>query len=119
MNESESRSLDTYRLTSVVELHREGYDAANRPTIVLDPSRVPESLRPLIPLAEHWGIADDAIRDDLFQSASASDLEHLRIALCSHDAPLDEWLAGPESFAASPSPEYVAFSAMRMGADAI
>ena len=117
MNESESSQSDIYRLTTVGELRRAGFTAANRPTIALDPSRVPVPLRPLIPLAERWGIADDVIRDDVFHQATASDLQHLVATLRLHDDALDEWLAGPEASVVPPSPEYVAFSAMRMGAD--
>jgi hypothetical protein len=117
VNESQSSPSDAYRLTTVGELRQAGFTAANRPTITLDPSRVPVSLRPLIPLAERWGIADDVIRDDVFRQAIASDLQHLVAVLREHDDALDEWLAGPEASVAPPSPEYVAFSAMRMGAD--
>jgi hypothetical protein len=98
-------------------LNRAGFTAANRPTIILDPSRVPVSLRPLIPLAEQWGVADDVIREELFRHASASELQHLSIAVRKHDDALDAWLAGPEAASASPSPEYLAFSAMHMAVD--
>ena len=120
MNESKSSLPDdanSFRLTTVGEARRAGFTAANRPTIVLDPSRVPLSLRPLIPLAERWGIPDDVIRDDVFRQASPSELEHLTTILREHDDALDAWLAGPEASSALPSLEYVAFSAMRMGAD--
>ena len=114
MSESESGPLNSYRLTTVGELRRAGFTAANRPTIILDPSRVPVSLRPLIPLAEKWGISDDVIRDDVFRLASASDLQHLADTLRKYEGALDDWLAGAEAASNSPSPEYVAFSAMRM-----
>jgi len=120
MNESKSslpNDPDSFRLTTVGELRRAGFTSANRPTIVLDPARIPPSLRPLIPLAERWGIADDVIRDDVFRQTSPSELEHLTMTLREHDDALDSWLAGPEASSDSPSPEYVAFSAMRMGAD--
>ena len=122
MNESESsppNDSNPYRVTTVGELRREGFTAANRPTITLDPSRVPVSLHPLIPLAERWGIADEVIRDDVFSQGSASEIQHLTTMLREHDDALDAWLGGPESFSHSPSPEYVAFSAMRMGADGL
>jgi hypothetical protein len=112
-----ANDANAYRVTTVGELRRAGFTAANRPAIVLDPSRVPVSLRPLIPLAEHWGIPDDVIRDDVFRRATAAELQHLTKTLRQHAAALDAWLAGPESSAASPSAEYIAFSAMRMGVD--
>ena len=119
MSKSESGAQNSYRLTTVGELRRAGFTADSRPTIILDPSRVPVSLRPLIPLAEKWGISDDVIRDDVFRFASASDLQHLTDTLRQHEAALDEWLAGPEASSTLPSPEYVAFSAMRMGVDCL
>jgi hypothetical protein len=42
-----------------------GLTAENRPTIVLDVAKVPAGLRPLIPLAEQFGINDDLIREDV------------------------------------------------------
>jgi hypothetical protein len=117
MSESESGPQNSYRLMTVGELRHAGFTAASRPTIILDPSRVPVSLRLLIPLAEKWGISDDVIRDDVFRLASPSDLQHLTDTLREHEAALDDWLAGPEAASTSPSPEYVAFSAMRMGVD--
>jgi hypothetical protein len=41
-----------------------GLYAKNRPVIRLDPEQVPVYLRPLITLAEKWGIGDDIIRND-------------------------------------------------------
>jgi hypothetical protein len=41
-----------------------GLTAENRPIIKLDPAKVPEPLRHLIPLAERFGISDDLIRED-------------------------------------------------------
>jgi hypothetical protein len=106
-----------YRLTTAGDLQRAGYTSANRPTITWDRSRVPDALHPLIPLAEKWGIADDVIREDVLRQASASELEQLRMTVQEHDDVLDEWLAGSEALSRSPTPEYVAFSAMRMAVD--
>ena len=53
------------------ELQRQyGLYAENRPTIRLDPQKVPAQLHDLIPLAETWGIGDDIIRFDFEQRAS-------------------------------------------------
>jgi hypothetical protein len=106
-----------YQLTTVGKLRAAGRTAASRPTITLDPARVPHALRQLIPLAEQWGITDDIIRDDVFRQASASDIRRLRKILRENDGELDKWLAGPEASSRSPSSEYIAFSAMRMGVD--
>ena len=54
-----------------------GLTAENRPTIHLDPSRVPAQFRQWIPLAERWGIGDDLIRDDCVQKATPEELREL------------------------------------------
>jgi hypothetical protein len=76
-----------------------------------------ENLRHLIPYAELWGVNDDLIRDDMVRSAPREALEDLKRLVERHDDLLDEWLAGPEADVASPSTEYLAFTAMRMAAD--
>ncbi len=97
--------------------HKHGLYAENRPVINLDPERVPEPLRALIPLAEKFGIADDLIREDFFAKAPESELSHLKKTLVAYDGHLDDWLAGPEAEGPQFSDEYIAFSAMRMGVD--
>lgn len=96
-----------------------GLYAENRPAIKLNPARVPEPLRSLIPLAEKFGISDDLIREDLFAKTSKAELERLKRMLAQYNDKFDEWLAGPESKGPDFTPEYIAFSAMRMGADCI
>ena len=88
---------------------------ARRPT--LNPSRVPRQLLQLIPMAEFWGIGDDLIREDVVTKAPVEALEALRVAVRANRATLNEWLAGPEADPSQPSPEYLAFSNMRMAAD--
>jgi hypothetical protein len=83
----------------------------------IHPQNVPEDLRPLIPYAEFWGIADDLERERLVRAASSDALVNLVAVIRAHDNALDRWLAGPEAQSAQPSDEYVAFSAMRMAAD--
>jgi hypothetical protein len=47
-----------FELLSVEEMRRKyGLVAANRPAIHLEPAKVPERLRALIPYAELWGSA--------------------------------------------------------------
>lgn len=94
-----------------------GLYAENRPVVKLDPKRVPEQLRELIPLAEKFGISDDLIREDFFAKTPKSELTKLKRTLSKYDDFLDEWLAGPEADGPSFSDEYIAFSAMRMGVD--
>jgi hypothetical protein len=94
-----------------------GLTAENRPTIRLDPSRVPERLRHLIPIAELYGISDDLIREDLLSKTPPGDLAELRRLVQEHDDLLDDWLAGPAAHGPSFSAEYVAFTCMRMAAD--
>jgi hypothetical protein len=93
--------------------------AENRPFIKLDPRRVPEPLRVLIPLAEKFGISDDLIREDFFDKTPKSELVKLKRTLADYDNLLDEWLAGPEADGPKFSKEYIAFSAMRMGVDCL
>jgi len=89
--------------------------AENRPIIKLNPRRVPEPLRKLIPLAEKFGISDDLIRDDFFAKTPKRELTDLKNTLTEFENLLDEWLAGPEADGPEYSDEYIAFSAMRMG----
>lgn len=96
-----------------------GLTAENRPTIVLDPRKVPESLRILIPLAERFGIGDDLIREDYVQKCPKSDLVDMKKAVEDHQDQLEAWLTGPESKAPTLSREYVAFTCLLMSADAV
>ena len=94
-----------------------GLCAENRPAIKLDPARVPKQLHVMIPLAEKFGVSDDLIRNDLFAKTPRAELEKLKKPIDRFEKTLDKWLAGPEADGPDYSPEYVAFSAMRMGAD--
>jgi hypothetical protein len=96
-----------------------GLYAERRPFIRLDPKRVPELLRELIPLAEKYGISDDLIREDFFAKTPKRELTKLKRTLAKHHDLLDEWLAGPEADGPGFSDEYIAFSAMRMGIDCL
>lgn len=87
------------------------------PEIQLDPLKIPQQLRHLIPVAEKWGISDDMLRIDAVRKADAAELADLNRVIREHDDAIDEWLAGPESSSRSPSQEYLAFTHMRMAAD--
>jgi hypothetical protein len=84
---------------------------------VLDPANVPPDLRHLIPLAERFGIIDDARRESLISATSPLEIASLKATIAAHDDTLDAWLAGPEADGQTFSEEYLAFSAMRMAAD--
>ena len=83
----------------------------------LDSTGVPEGLRPYIPFAELRGLSDDLERELLVERAPLAAKTDLTRLVEKIDDALDEWLAGPEADNPFPSPEYVAFSAMRMAAD--
>ena len=69
-----------------------GPAAVDRPVIELDPSKVPEDLRDLIPVAERWGIGDDVLRSALEEQASEEEKEQFREALRGRTARITEWL---------------------------
>lgn len=86
------------------------------PQLQLDKGAIPERFWPLIPYAEFWGIADDVTREELVIQAPFEVKRNFRDVITNLNADLNEWLAGPEADNPDPSPEYVAFSAMRMAA---
>jgi hypothetical protein len=67
--------------------------AENRPTIRLNPAKVPSDLRDLIPVAEKWGIADDIIRNDFVMKASPKEKAALSAALKGRNKRITQWLA--------------------------
>jgi hypothetical protein len=70
-----------------------GLYAENRPTISLDPRKVPPGLRDLIPLAETWGIGDDIIRFDFEQKAPEAAKGELVRTLAGRIDEIQEWLS--------------------------
>jgi hypothetical protein len=94
-----------------------GLTADNRRLIQLDPREVPSKLRHLVPLAEHFGIPDDLIRQDLLAKTPAEEVEEMRRVVAAHDEAFDEWLGGPEAAGPNYSAEYIAFTCLRMAAD--
>ncbi len=91
-----------------------GLYAENRPTIRLDPLKVPERLRQLIPLAEQFGISDDLIREDVVAKTPPAEVAAAREAVKALDHVFDECLAGPEADGPEFSDEYIAFSCLRI-----
>lgn len=107
-----------YEVAPAGELQEKyGLYAENRPELHLNATKVPQSLHPLIPLAEKYGVSDDIMRDDLIQKTPKAELRTLKKTVADYAGLLLEWLAGPESQSGDPPPEYVAFSALLMAAD--
>ncbi len=66
--------------------------ASDRPDIRINPDSIPEDLRPLIPLAERWGISDDVIRFNCIKAASREERAELLCAVDRHRSDLTAWL---------------------------
>ncbi len=81
---------------------------------MLNPFKVPPTLRHLIPLAQRFGVENDRDRAEALAKASRDELETLRIVIAKHDSYLDAWLAGPEIEAEEVSDEYAAFTCLRI-----
>jgi hypothetical protein len=74
--------------------------------VALNPQRVPEPCRVLLPLAERWGVGDDYEREALVSASREAALAALVSAVDSvPDKDLHGWLAGPESWSANPTQE--------------
>ena len=87
--------------------------------MILRPNVIPSRLRPLIHYAAFWGASDDAVRESLVDAAPEHVKENLVAIVAEFDDELDEWLAGEEADSPTPSPECIAFSAMRMASDLV
>lgn len=85
--------------------------------IDFDESKVPKSLRKLIPYAVFWGISDDLERENLAEQAPENLKVDLKKIIRENDDELDKWLARPESQYKNLSDAYIAFSALRMVSD--
>jgi hypothetical protein len=110
----------TFEVLPAGEMRRKyGLTSENRPTIRLDPARIPAELWHLIPSAEQFGVSDDLIREDIIAKTPPEELATLRAAIAPHDAALDRWLAGPEADGPKFSAEYIAFACLRMAADGV
>src|SRR5437763_1567574 len=91
-----------------------GLTAENRPTITLDPAKVPPGLRHLIPLAEQFGISDDLIREDLLAKTPPGDVETVQRFVEAHNDRFNDWLVGSAAIQPRLSPEYIAFTCLLM-----
>jgi hypothetical protein len=98
---------------------RYGLVAENRRTPTLDPNAVPQALRHLVALAERFGESDDLIRADIVAKAPREELAAVRQTVAAQDRDFDVWLAGPEADGPDFSPEYIAFTCLRMACDGV
>ena len=69
-----------------------GLYAENRPEIKLDPEKVPQELRDLVPLAEKWGIGDDIMRYDFGIKASMEEKQELSDKFNNRHELIRNWL---------------------------
>ena len=78
----------------------------------LNPQQVPEDLRHLVPLAEKWGIGDDADRNARVESSTPAERSELRAAITPVASSITTWL---DSFGKEPmSNEAAAFMYMQL-----
>lgn len=84
-------------LPSHVLRDEHGFNASNRPTIVVDADQVPEQLRRLIPYVERWAIPCDVTRLDYFEQ-HREDVAQFYYAVLPYERQISAWLdAQPES----------------------
>jgi len=64
----------------------------------LDPKLLPQKLRPLVPVAEKWGLGDDIARGYFLRRATRQEKAALRAAMQAHGQRISAWLdtLGPE-----------------------
>jgi len=85
----------------------------------LNPAKVPEGLRHLIPLAEKYGISDDCYRDEVVESLNESEEQELMDFFDDWTEELDNWLCGSEADSTRPSDEYITFTCLTMAAELV
>lgn len=85
---------------------------------MMDASRIPSELQPLVRLLDDWAISDDMDRSLKIENADKEELKALVAAVDAVDSSaLYEWLAGPEASSSTPSPAYLAMTCLTMAAD--
>jgi hypothetical protein len=114
---TDNERLQPRRLMSRREL-REKYGAIPKDRLApeINPDDVPEMLRPLIPLAEKWGIVEDdwEPRDIVEEKAPRHELEDVVHQVSPYvDTVFNEWLAGPEAEVPEFTTAYLAFTELR------
>jgi hypothetical protein len=89
----------------------------------LDPAKVPENQRFIIPFAETWGMGyvgdldDYEIRKILFAEASLEEIRKLVETVAPYMETMEDWLAGDAATIFSISDEYLAFTCLSMAYD--
>jgi|SRR5579872_2814747 len=108
-----------FQVLSGEEVEKEYDPSYVPPPIKLNPERVPEGLWHLIPLAENWGrFSDDVIRAVTVRKLSRDEFAQLEEAVGEKAELFDEWLVSRARISAPElSPEYLAFTLLRMAAD--
>ena len=91
--------------------------APEAPIPRLDLSKIPEDLRPLVPIVQEWGIGDDVDRGHKVDGASPEERQRLRQALTPHQTRITAWL---DSFGRGAMPaEAAAFMYTQLALDEI
>ncbi|MEH6461361.1 hypothetical protein [Chitinimonas sp. JJ19] len=117
MNNAEIASNKILVLSEIEDMW--GSSVVALPRVLFDLNDVPEDLHVLAPYAIFWGISDDWAREDILKRTPDRLKINLKWVVSKFDDQLDAWLAGEEASRSDPSDAYIAFSAMRMGADFI
>ncbi|MBV9100950.1 MAG: hypothetical protein JO198_07895 [Candidatus Dormibacteraeota bacterium] len=100
----------------VLRRYRTG-DLVDAP-VEFDDGDVPSSVRHLIPLARHWGIGDDVLREHLVHAGDPRDLAEMKAAVEAAEDALDAWLTSADALR-DPSAAYLAFTSLRMAAELV
>lgn len=82
-----------------------GFAPAAEAVPQLDSARVPADLRDLVPLAQRWGIGDDASRSEQIEKATDAERSELRAAFGPRQERITAWL---DSFGQGAMPEEAA-----------
>ena len=69
-----------------------GFNAGNRPSIVVNPDEVPHELRKLIPHVERWAIPCDVTRGDVFEKEGKDGVASFYDDVKPHTAAINAWL---------------------------
>ena len=64
---------------------------SDRPEVVIDESKIPIELRPLLPFAREWSIEDDCELEEYILAASYEKRRQLFEAFRPHFGALDKW----------------------------
>jgi hypothetical protein len=71
----------------------------------LNPDKVPEDLRDLVPLAQRWGIGDDVVRSERVEKSSEAERSQLKAGFAPRSARITAWL---DSFGQGAMPDEAA-----------